>query len=401
MEWSVSTEGIHPLISRAAICLPRDFPSRPIEIYVDKNLCLRLPHIEETGKVCLGIEANPSDYDEPVLAVAAALDAFKKYIQDANCSTWVNSEFKREVWSYWIRFCDMEKKRKDARPVINELHLAATPDASFHQGKLALYFESSSKLTPRFALACSSADDPNQLSARYNFSTGKLVRGQALFVKLSDSHRWQPDTWPRDFSQLDNLIAQITSREISVSTWLQGFKREQKQPFVVVIFCNGFNYVYQLFPPLLPCLTSIEVQPVFSARIDSSWAITRGYKEEVFSRRQSKRVLILGVGSIGAPVAELLARAGVGHLTLVDPDVFLPENVSRHTLGLPNIGSSKVKALAEKFMREVPEIEVKSVCAFAGAWINDCISPGLFDLVVDCTGESAVRCFYLSTVAWV
>ena len=43
----------------------------------------------------------------------------------------------------------------------------------------------------------------------------------------------------------------------------------------------------------------------------------------------TKKVLIFGVGGVGSAVVEALGRAGVGHLILVDADVFDPSNVNR------------------------------------------------------------------------
>lgn len=57
-------------------------------------------------------------------------------------------------------------------------------------------------------------------------------------------------------------------------------------------------------------------------------------------------VLVVGVGAIGSHVANNLARAGFGRLTLVDDDKLLPHNLSRHILGGTSVGLSKAKALA-------------------------------------------------------
>ena len=46
---------------------------------------------------------------------------------------------------------------------------------------------------------------------------------------------------------------------------------------------------------------------------------------------QSK-VLIIGMGGLGCPVAEFLTRAGVGYLGIVDPDVVNLSNIHRQSL---------------------------------------------------------------------
>jgi molybdopterin/thiamine biosynthesis adenylyltransferase len=60
-----------------------------------------------------------------------------------------------------------------------------------------------------------------------------------------------------------------------------------------------------------------------------------------------RHVLILGLGAIGSSVAEQLARAGVGRLTLVDRDIVEPGNLVRHAAELRHVGWMKAKAVAD------------------------------------------------------
>ena len=53
-------------------------------------------------------------------------------------------------------------------------------------------------------------------------------------------------------------------------------------------------------------------------------------------------MVIVGCGSVGAPVAIALAQAGVGRFILLDPDILKPSNISRHPLGAQYLGRMKV-----------------------------------------------------------
>ncbi|RMG12994.1 MAG: HesA/MoeB/ThiF family protein [Deltaproteobacteria bacterium] len=56
------------------------------------------------------------------------------------------------------------------------------------------------------------------------------------------------------------------------------------------------------------------------------------------------RVLLIGVGGLGSPVALYLAGAGVGHLTLLDPDRVAPDNLHRQILFREtDLGRAKVE----------------------------------------------------------
>jgi len=71
------------------------------------------------------------------------------------------------------------------------------------------------------------------------------------------------------------------------------------------------------------------------------------------------RVLIMGMGGLGSPIAMYLAAAGIGHLVLVDDDVVELSNLQRQIAhGTNNIGSSKVESAKQTIKNLNPEIKV-------------------------------------------
>lgn len=66
------------------------------------------------------------------------------------------------------------------------------------------------------------------------------------------------------------------------------------------------------------------------------------------------KMAIVGVGALGSQVADLLARAGVGELVLVDNDIVTPGNRTRHELDLGDVGQAKTLALSERIRRVNP-----------------------------------------------
>ena len=65
---------------------------------------------------------------------------------------------------------------------------------------------------------------------------------------------------------------------------------------------------------------------------------------EGIARLEAARVLVVGLGGVGAMAAEMLVRAGVGHLTLVDSDVVSESNINRQ---LPALRSTVGRPKAE------------------------------------------------------
>ncbi|GMT99597.1 hypothetical protein KH5H1_37170 [Corallococcus caeni] len=88
-------------------------------------------------------------------------------------------------------------------------------------------------------------------------------------------------------------------------------------------------------------------------RADRRWLHERG-GGGLPAEISEAHVAIVGCGSLGSGVAEILARAGVGRLTLVDPDSLSWDNVARHALGGSAVGRSKASELASRLRAHLP-----------------------------------------------
>jgi molybdopterin-synthase adenylyltransferase len=75
----------------------------------------------------------------------------------------------------------------------------------------------------------------------------------------------------------------------------------------------------------------------------------------------TSKVLIIGVGGLGSPVAELLSRAGVGTIGIVDDDKVSLSNLHRQSLYTSSsIGKLKVKIAKEEIKKINNNIKVKT-----------------------------------------
>ena len=102
-------------------------------------------------------------------------------------------------------------------------------------------------------------------------------------------------------------------------------------------------------------------------------------------------VLVIGVGGLGSPVAMYLAAAGIGRLTLMDPDVVELSNLQRQIAhATADIGTAKVESAARKLAALNPLTEVITLAERA----SDANLTGLArdaDVVVDCSDNFATR----------
>lgn len=109
------------------------------------------------------------------------------------------------------------------------------------------------------------------------------------------------------------------------------------------------------------------------------------------------RVLIVGVGGVGGYVAEMLARSGVGHLTLVDSDTVAVSNLNRQIIALDsNIGLSKVQLFKERISQINPSCEVTAHEMYVTPESAAPLVAAGYDFVADCIDTVAPKVALLS-----
>lgn len=97
------------------------------------------------------------------------------------------------------------------------------------------------------------------------------------------------------------------------------------------------------------------------------------------------RVLVVGVGGVGGYAAEMLARSGVGHLTLVDSDNVSVSNINRQLIATSeSVGLPKTQLFEARFREINPELIVKPVNKYVTAEnIPEFFNGEGYDFVVD------------------
>lgn len=116
-----------------------------------------------------------------------------------------------------------------------------------------------------------------------------------------------------------------------------------------------------------------------------------GFGETQQLRLKSAHVLVVGLGGLGNPVAQYLASAGVGALTLVDFDTVEVSNLHRQVLfGMEDCGLSKAQKAQELLQSRFPDqrIESKSL-RINSKNVGELISN--VDLIADCTDNFEAR----------
>ena len=143
-----------------------------------------------------------------------------------------------------------------------------------------------------------------------------------------------------------------------------------------------------------------DLLPGWLAQAQISWVRVMENRPEVTTRRDAnssaaaihrRRILILGCGALGAPIAEYCVRAGAASVRVLDNDVVTPGILVRQPYADAEIGMPKAEALAARLniiRRDQPVSaavgSAESIVLAEGA------PPAEYDLVVDATADSAV-----------
>ena len=104
---------------------------------------------------------------------------------------------------------------------------------------------------------------------------------------------------------------------------------------------------------------------------------------------REKRVAIVGLGGLGTNSANLLARAGIGELILIDKDVVELSNLQRQTLFTENdVGKPKAVQVEQHLKQINPEVKTS---VFSIDLKKENVDKIKTDLIFDCTDNLEVR----------
>ena len=109
------------------------------------------------------------------------------------------------------------------------------------------------------------------------------------------------------------------------------------------------------------------------------------------------KVAVVGVGGVGSAAMEMLCRAGIGHLVLIDGDAVAPTNLNRQLISTAaNIGQRKVFAAADRCRQINPGISIDVHDCFLGKSDNDKDLVDNCDFVVDAIDDVPAKISLIS-----
>ena len=119
--------------------------------------------------------------------------------------------------------------------------------------------------------------------------------------------------------------------------------------------------------------------------------------EDKMARLQSAHVLVVGLGGVGAYAAEMICRAGVGRMTIVDADTVQITNLNRQLPAMHStLGMFKADVLEARFKDINPDLELKVLPVFLkDENIPDLLDADEYDFIVDAIDTLSPKCYLI------
>jgi molybdopterin/thiamine biosynthesis adenylyltransferase len=356
--------------------IPDELTRTPIFHLVNAADYGPLAHVElnqqtQLGEICTSdSDTTAINYEVPELVYADQVEACLALIhRGLTDPAWNRAELIREFHAHWGVLCTaVDPPLLELVCVSDQVPCRLTvkkpKPVTPSQKKSQATNKKLNELTLAHVAMSESGERLSSLQGlRDAFSwSGRSTAGRGIVLRLDDLHPapFQPD----DLS--DWYVQAIDQLNDASRAALAAFSKREAREFWIVFVgpCDGGetwcalrlrHRTRRALPTNEAMLDGWTLLPVIVRALSPTLALPRGGAS---TQLLNKRVLLVGCGSVGAPLAHQLANGGIGHITLSDPQPFTLENIFRHTLPLNRVGINKADGLAEQIASRCPWIDV-------------------------------------------
>ena len=362
------------------IIISNDFPHSLPEIYLSNYMDFNkwYSHVGSEGKLCYISEDNLIwDFNNPSGLLKDCCEKVKELL-DSWDTPKMTEELRKEFLSYWYISCLKSKpKYIDIQSYLSRVSTFEKHELVLSNQKYHL-FNYGSQLKESIAPQSKKSRDvyilplkdsnpvipPNPLNELTEATFKKMITGN-----LSSGVRRRFQKWCKTKRKSFILILSLPISDNKVPQKNKGRKKIGSKGKKSK---NG----------------SFKITPVYITRFDKEYRVSRTSQEYDFL---NKKVVIVGLGSVGSFVANNLSKMGIEKLLLIDPDFLTVDNISRHYLGMDSITDNiqKVDALEDRLKKENPDLEIEC----EGIRFQEIVrkNPNLFyeyDFVFSCVGDT-------------
>jgi tRNA A37 threonylcarbamoyladenosine dehydratase len=121
--------------------------------------------------------------------------------------------------------------------------------------------------------------------------------------------------------------------------------------------------------------------------------------DEKVVKLMNAHVLVVGLGGVGGICAEMIARSGVGEMTIVDADTIDPSNRNRQIPALKSTEHQlKAEVMAQRLLDINPELKLHVLPEYLkGERTRELLSSKPFDFVCECIDTLSPKVFFIKT----
>lgn len=388
---------------RLRIGFPSNFPRMPLALHVQPSPWLQWPHAMSDG-VCLhGFRERPIT-GTPESIVTDSLERLRQVLAFSVAGADPvkrEAEFQAEISSYWSH---QLKKSTQSLLLLNRpvqaavLFAVSDPRRAVLSGKETVWLSNDTALLRKhharvvgLARAVRAPDAPGFFVKLQSYPSVEVPAAEALFEWLAP-HLADADV-PMLLEWLESsgampvrwVVVELPG-EPAGPLYCFSLRSTALQPHRGPRY--GLRAARRKGVPE-PTVTPSVLQAATLDLLERS-AIHARDRSGLAAALEARRVVLVGLGSLGSPVAAQLARAGVGHLTFIDPDTLVSENLGRHVLGMDELGKPKASALRARLQRDLPTVQIEAFNTYVEAVLN--AKPEVFeraDLVIVTTADWA------------
>lgn len=335
-----------------------------------------LPHLSADGYLCyLALNSVIFDFFDPIRQTMACLDRAEQILEDILAGKMVDdlAEEFHATWGHTSCVLDVN----ESRPGILEAYAfgqkvtLVTDDKDRSRAKLeALHSGLPKKELSAFRVATKSRPMP--------------LQGKWPPKTVQEFLHWQSTLDRRCGRKIEQRLLDMFSRKVSRVLVLIDSPAVQ---YGIEVELQRQTAGLSKKTSLRENLYRLPICRISVYRIDDKYIAGRNLPGS--KTLAGLRVGLVGCGTIGGFLAEMLTKAGAGtvggKLTLVDMSSFEPGNLGRHRLGFNALLMSKAEAMREELRRVAPGIDVTAVPSDVKE-----VNLGPLDLLIDATGEQGL-----------
>ena len=349
-----------------------------------------IPHVEEMGKLCLyDLEGILVDTDFEGLLNTCIDRAIKIIYEGINR---INEEdFVKEFSSYWNKIKG-GRFAKIVIPMNKKTSKISYVEDVINRRKNENYvtYLNRKKLSKIFISSNRTDFDLWNKKGTNKYASYILVKSDVLIMPPDFRKKLDASYFNRIFEKLD---VESTKNIIDFNGKIKLFIFHVIQPNGIEnIFSAIFeNVEMDVINSKCKIKNNPIITPLYLERVDKPALVCRTNE---ISQHVSKRVLLIGCGSIGSYFANELVKAGFENITLVDKDLLCAENIYRHFLGIEYVDKYKAEALKNYFDKNIPNLSIVSKVQCIYELVQDeAIDFSDYDLVVSAVGDPNLNRF--------